>query len=63
MHFRSFQVLPTEGKMKKAEDFTWVLRIVASLVICLYLSMGLLGYLTFGADTDGSITLNLPKTT
>ncbi|XP_057315670.1 proton-coupled amino acid transporter 1-like [Hydractinia symbiolongicarpus] len=55
-------VLPTENKLKKRESFDFVLKVAASIVLILYVSMGVLGYLTFGEDTLGSITLNLPQT-
>lgn len=38
-----------------------VLNIAMSSIILLYFGMGLLGYMTYGDLTEGSITLNLPK--
>lgn len=31
------------------------------IIVVLYVGMGLFGYLRFGADVKGSITLNLPE--
>jgi solute carrier family 36 (proton-coupled amino acid transporter) len=31
------------------------------IIVVLYVGMGLFGYLRFGSDVLGSITLNLPK--
>lgn len=38
-----------------------VLNIAMVGIITLYVGMGLLGYLTYGAAAEGSITLNIPK--
>eukprot|EP00794_Sanderia_malayensis_P020155 gene20155-22129_t len=54
-------VLPVENKMKKPQDFFWVLDLSMGFVAMLYISMGFFGYLTFGADIKGSVTLNLPQ--
>ncbi len=56
-----FQVLPVENKMKKPQDFFWVLDISMGAVAMLYISMGFFGYLTFGNEIKGSVTLNLPQ--
>lgn len=31
------------------------------LIVLLYIGMGLFGYLNYGPDSKGSITLNLPE--
>lgn len=31
------------------------------VIIVLYVLMGLLGFLTYGAEVEGAITLNMPK--
>ncbi|XP_068206510.1 proton-coupled amino acid transporter-like protein pathetic [Palaemon carinicauda] len=57
-------VLPLENKMKTPQDFgrfTGVLNTAMMLVILLYASVGFFGYLEFGNDVLGSITLNLPN--
>ncbi|XP_004207859.2 proton-coupled amino acid transporter 1 isoform X1 [Hydra vulgaris] len=55
-------VLPTENKLKTRESFRWILQITGCLVMFLYFSFAVLGYLTFGDKTMGSISLNLPQT-
>lgn len=56
-------VLPLENNMKNPEDFggsTGVLNTGMVIVACLYTSVGFFGYLKYGEDVKGSITLNLP---
>lgn len=38
-----------------------VLNYAMASIIFLYIAMGLFGYLNYGDDVAGSITLNLPK--
>jgi proton-coupled amino acid transporter len=50
--------------MKKPEQFTkrfGVLNIGMTIVTSLLLVMGFLGYLRYGDDVAGSLTLNLPE--
>ncbi|KAK2170350.1 hypothetical protein LSH36_3g17049 [Paralvinella palmiformis] len=57
-------VLPIENKMKHPQDFPgWngVLSTGIYLVIIMYAAVGFYGYLKFGDDIQGSITLNLPQ--
>ncbi|KAL1454847.1 hypothetical protein WDU94_008979 [Cyamophila willieti] len=57
-------VLPIENSMKKPRHFLGhcgVLNIAMVVVIAFYSMVGYCGYLKYGDDTKGSITLNLPK--
>lgn len=56
-------ILPVENKMATPEDFaglTGVLNTGMSLVAIMYIAVGFYGYLKYGEDVMGSITLNLP---
>ncbi|XP_002154489.2 proton-coupled amino acid transporter 1 isoform X1 [Hydra vulgaris] len=54
-------VLPIENKMRKQEDFFWVLDTSMATVAILYIAMGFFGYVAFGEEILASVTLNLPK--
>ncbi len=56
----AFQVLPLENEMRSPEDFGWVLNIGMGIVTTMFITMGLFGYLTFGNQLQGSVTINLP---
>ncbi|KAK6752411.1 hypothetical protein RB195_003687 [Necator americanus] len=56
-------VLPLENKLKHPEDMlglTGVLTTGMSLVTIIYTYCGFFGYITYGENVQGSITLNLP---
>ena len=56
-------VLPMENKLKDPEKMTGpfgVLSCGMGVITLIYASCGFLGYLTYGKEAEGSITLNLP---
>ncbi|XP_060064424.1 proton-coupled amino acid transporter 1-like [Ylistrum balloti] len=57
-------VMPIENKMRHPEDFggcVGILNLGMTFVVCLYTAMGFYGYLKYGEEAEGSITLNLPS--
>ncbi|CAF0809722.1 unnamed protein product [Adineta steineri] len=57
-------VLPIQQKMKEPESYggvTGVLNIGIIIVTTLYFFVGFFGYIRYGSDALGSITLNLPN--
>ncbi|XP_059060017.1 proton-coupled amino acid transporter-like protein pathetic [Achroia grisella] len=57
-------VMPVENEMAKPQKFLGcpgVLNVSMVIVIVLYAIFGFFGYLQFGDDVKGSITLNLPQ--
>ena len=58
-------ILPMKKEMKEPTAFggrVGVLNTGMTLVTILYMGMGFFGYLKYGPDVKGSITLNLPQT-
>lgn len=56
------QILPLENEMKTPKSFVGkfgVLNRAMISIIILYVGMGLFGYLQYGDQAEGSITLNL----
>ncbi|EFX89718.1 hypothetical protein DAPPUDRAFT_94788 [Daphnia pulex] len=56
-------VLPLQKDMRRPWDFkgwTGILNTGMSIVTCIYIAMGFFGYLRYGENIEGSITLNLP---
>ncbi|XP_007473970.1 proton-coupled amino acid transporter 1 [Monodelphis domestica] len=54
-------VLPLENKMKDPRHFPGILYLGMTIITLLYITLGSLGYLQYGAAIQGSITLNLPN--
>ena len=56
-------VLPIENQMKTPDvmkGWNGVLNTSMVMVSCLYIAVGFFGYLKYGENVTGSITLNLP---
>lgn len=53
-------VLPIENSMRNPHRFPLIIYGGMTIVSSLYISVGVLGYLKYGSDICGSITLNLP---
>lgn len=56
-------ILPLENEMETPKKFggsCGVLNVAMVLIVFLYVGMGLFGYLNYGNEIEGSITLNLP---
>lgn len=56
-------VMPLENSMKTPQNFVGICGVLnkgMSGVTMVYILLGFLGYLRYGTDTQGSITLNLP---
>lgn len=57
-------VMPVENSMSRPQDFLGcpgVLNVAMGTVIVLYAVIGFFGYVRFGDEVAGSITLNLPE--
>lgn len=57
-------VMPVENTMQKPQQFLGcpgVLNIAMSVVVVLYATIGLCGYMVYGDKTEGSVTYNLPN--
>ena len=55
--------MPLKNKVKDEHNFSrrfGLLTLGMTIVISLYIAMGFFGYLKYGDDVLGSITLNLP---
>lgn len=57
-------VMPVENAMKKPQHFLGcpgVLNVAMITVIVLYAVIGFFGYVRYGNDVKGSVTMNLPE--
>lgn len=57
-------IMPLENEMKTPKDFrgpTGILNRAMSIIIALYIGLGLSGYLKYGAEVKGTVTVNLPE--
>lgn len=61
---RIFQIVSLENNMKTPADYRkpcGVFNVGIVFITCLYGFVGLIGYMKYGDDTKGSVTLNLPQ--
>ena len=56
------QVLPLENKMKKPHHFRRIVILGMIVIVSIYTTFGLLGYLVYGDRICSSITLSLSST-
>lgn len=54
-------IIPIQESMKRPQKFPLVLGITMVIVTTIFLSMGVLGYATFGSATETVVILNLPQ--
>ena len=55
--------MPLENSMTHPDHFIsklGILNIAMAIVVVLYALIGFLGYVRFGGEVEGSVTLNLP---
>ena len=55
-------VLPLQNRMEKPEEINSAINKALTMAVFCYISLGVLGYLKYGDQVLGSITLNLPNT-
>ena len=55
-------ILPIQSSMRHPEKFEWLLYIVMVIVTIIFASVGLLCYMTFGAETQIEVINNFPQT-
>ncbi|KAF4527238.1 hypothetical protein B566_EDAN016111 [Ephemera danica] len=57
-------VMPLENNMIKPTHFTGCFRVLntsMTIIVCIYAFLGFFGYLKYGSEIKGSISLNLPE--
>lgn len=55
-------ILPIQSSMRYPEQFEWLLYIVMIIITIIFSSVGLLCYMTFGAETQIEVINNFPQT-
>ena len=58
------QIIALENNMKTPQNFggsCGVLNIGMTVIVILYVVVGFFGYIKYGSEAAGSITLNLPQ--
>ncbi len=55
------QVIAVENNMKTPKSFAMVMSVAMSIICVLYAVFGFVGYLKYGPDCRGSVTLNVPS--
>lgn len=62
--FFCLKIMPLENEMKTPRSFVkpcGVLNFSMSIIVTLYTAIGFFGYIRYGSNIKGSITLNLPN--
>lgn len=54
-------IIPIQESMKRPEKFPAALGLVMVIITVIFLSMGVVGYATFGSKTETVVILNLPQ--
>jgi proton-coupled amino acid transporter len=57
------QIIALENNMKTPKNFggtCGVLNVGMTMIVAMYIIVGFFGYIKYGAEASGSITLNLP---
>jgi proton-coupled amino acid transporter len=54
-------IIPIQESMKRPDKFPQVLGLCMVIITAIFLSMGMLGYATFGSATETVLLLNLPQ--
>jgi solute carrier family 36 (proton-coupled amino acid transporter) len=58
------QVMPLENNMKNPQNFLGCFRVLNTamvMIVCLFTLVGFFGFLKYGPEVQGSISLDLPE--